>query len=58
LFAVAAVLILQLVFTYLPLMQTLFHSRALGVDAWLKILGAGMVLFLVVELEKAVLRRR
>jgi hypothetical protein len=46
----------QLVFTYAPFMQTAFASRALNADAWLRILGAAALLFLLVEAEKAVAR--
>jgi magnesium-transporting ATPase (P-type) len=48
---------LQLAFTYLPLMQTLFHTVALDAAIWLHMtLLAGLV-FLAVEAEKLLLRR-
>ncbi|MDJ0808437.1 MAG: cation-transporting P-type ATPase [Gammaproteobacteria bacterium] len=58
LYAAGTVIVFQLLFTYLPLMQHFFHTAPIGVEAWLRILGVGMLLFLAVELEKAWFRRR
>jgi magnesium-transporting ATPase (P-type) len=58
LIAVAAVVLFQLLFTYLPPMQRLFATAALEPKAWLRIIGVGMVIFVAVEAEKAYLRRR
>ncbi len=55
--AIAALIALQLAFTYAPLMQTLFHTAALDPAAWGRILAFGLFVLLVVELEKAVVRR-
>jgi len=56
LIAIAILVIFQLGFTYLPLLQTLFGTVAIGVDIWLRIvLVASTVLFLV-EAEKVFLR--
>jgi magnesium-transporting ATPase (P-type) len=54
--AIAAVLVFQLLFTYLPLMQTFFGTAPVGWEAWARIWAFGLALFLVVELEKAALR--
>ncbi len=56
LIAIATVLFFQLLFTYLPLMQTFFGTADLGWQAWSRILLFGALLFLLVELEKTVLR--
>ncbi|WP_018410685.1 HAD-IC family P-type ATPase [Methyloversatilis thermotolerans] len=48
---------LQLAFTYSLPMQQLFHSRGLDLNSWLIILSLGLLVFLAVEFEKAVLRR-
>lgn len=50
------VLLLQLAFTYAPVMQTLFHTAALDLAAWGRILAFGVFVLLAVELEKAVVR--
>jgi magnesium-transporting ATPase (P-type) len=55
--AIGVLLILQLAFTYLPVMQTLFHTAALDAAAWGRILAFGACVLLAVELEKAVVRR-
>ena len=57
LIAAGLVILFQLLFTYLPVMQQLFTTTAIGVDAWLRILAVGILLFFAVELEKAWLRR-
>ncbi|MBD3896276.1 cation-transporting P-type ATPase [Halomonas sp. ML-15] len=56
--AIGLVMLLQLAWTYLPFMQMIFGSAALGLNHWLMIVAASIALFLIVELEKWVLRRR
>ncbi|MDX3893220.1 HAD-IC family P-type ATPase [Pusillimonas sp.] len=55
--AVAAVIVAQLMFTYTPWMQRLFDTRAVPLLEGLAILGCGIVLFVILEFEKALLRR-
>ncbi|TDV44111.1 cation-translocating P-type ATPase [Actinophytocola oryzae] len=43
---------LQLLLTYLPAMNTLFHTAPVGPGAWLLALGAGATAFVLVELDK------
>jgi magnesium-transporting ATPase (P-type) len=50
--AIAAILALQLGFTYLPPMQLLFDTHALGAMHWLLMVVAGLVVFFAVEVEK------
>lgn len=54
----ALLVLLQLAYTYLPFMQTLFDSRALDAAAWGRVLLAGLVVLVSVELEKHLLRPR
>ena len=54
---VAALLLLQSGFTYLPPMQALFGTVALPWHYWLAIGGFGVVLMLLVEVEKSLVRR-
>ena len=56
--AIAGLVVLQLLFTYAPPMQTLFGTAAIGLDDWGRILVFGCAVFLVVEIEKGVIRRR
>ncbi len=57
LIAIAVVILFQLVFTYVPLMHTFFGTAPLGWDAWIRIVTFGACLFLLVEVEKTLLRR-
>lgn len=57
-YALAACLLLQLGFVYLPALQVVFSSTPLSAGEWLKVAGAGLALFLVAEFEKFVVRRR
>ncbi len=47
----------QLLFTYAPFMQALFDTRPLSLTDGLLIVGVGLALMIVLELEKAVMRR-
>ena len=49
---VAAMLLLQLVYTYLPIMNRLFQSAPIDLDAWARIVTAGIIAFMIVEFEK------
>ncbi|GHE19665.1 HAD-IC family P-type ATPase [Halomonas urumqiensis] len=55
--AIGAVMALQLAWTYLPFMQVIFGSAALGPAHWLAIAMGSVAIFVVVELEKWALRR-
>ena len=57
LLAIAACVPLQLAFTHLHAMQAIFGSTDLDLLEWLKVLGAGLLVFGVAELEKLVIRR-
>jgi Ca2+-transporting ATPase len=50
--------ILQLLFTYVPAMNTAFHSRPIGLDSWVRILAAASLIVVVVGIEKFIVRRR
>lgn len=58
LISVCLLLILQLTFTYLPIMQQLFGTAALDAADWGCVVAFGVFLFLVVEIEKYLMRRR
>ncbi|TDR52705.1 P-type E1-E2 ATPase [Halomonas ventosae] len=58
LLAVGVLVILQALFTYAPPLQFLFGTAPLGAMEWAGILAFGVVLFALVELEKALFRRR
>ncbi len=48
----AAMVGLQLLFTYVPLMNRLFHSAPISAAAWLRIVDVGLAVFVAVELKK------
>ena len=43
---------LQILITYAPFMQTLFHTAPLGPQAWFRIIGVGFCVYAVVGAEK------
>ena len=49
---VAAMMLIQMVYTYVPVMNQLFHSTAIGLGSWARIMLAGAIVFLIVEVEK------
>ena len=51
---VFAMLTLQVLYTYLPLMNRLFQSTAIGPDSWGRIMAAGLAGYFIVETEKKV----
>lgn len=58
LLAIGLLVACQALFTYLPAMQTLFRTEGLDLASWLRILAFGVAVLLIVEAEKAFLRRR
>ncbi len=56
--AIAALISLQLAFTYLGPFQALFKTAAIEPEVWPRILLMGISVLLLVELEKWVVRRR
>ncbi|MDT3779082.1 cation-transporting P-type ATPase [Nitrospira sp. MA-1] len=53
---IGMVLGIQGLFTYTEVMQTLFHTTGIDGFAWFRIVGIGLVIFLLVEFEKYVFR--
>src|SRR5499433_2482810 len=53
---IGAVVILQLLFTYAPPLQRLFDNEAIRLATWSWLLLGGLAFFLVVEMEKLVIR--
>jgi magnesium-transporting ATPase (P-type) len=50
------VVVFQVIYTYAPFMQTLFHSAALSPQAWLRVVLIGLSVYVLVEFEKWVVR--
>jgi magnesium-transporting ATPase (P-type) len=55
--AIALLLAMQMLFTYLPVMQTLFKTAPIDATTWGLIFLFGVAVLLVVEVEKIVARR-
>jgi magnesium-transporting ATPase (P-type) len=55
---IGAVVVLQLLFTYAPPLQALFHTAAMPLALWPPLFLAGLLFFLLVEGEKFILRTR
>jgi len=51
-FGSLTMLIAQILFTHVPLMNRLFQSAPLPLDSWLRITGVAAVVFAVIEFEK------
>jgi magnesium-transporting ATPase (P-type) len=52
LIGVGGIVVLQFAFTYLPVMQRLFQTRSIGLGDGLVIVGVGILLLFVLEVEK------
>jgi Ca2+-transporting ATPase len=52
---IVGVLLLQAVITYLPFFNTIFQTAPIGWDEWLRILAAGTMAVLLIEVQKALL---
>jgi len=53
---IGAVVILQLFFTYAPPLQALFETEAIPLWVWPRLICGGFLFFLVVEVEKFIIR--
>jgi len=53
---IGAVVVLQLLFTYAPPFTDLFETTAIPLRIWPWLFLAGFVFFLVVEMEKFIIR--
>jgi cation-transporting P-type ATPase F len=50
--AVLAMIVTQILFTYAPIMNHLFHSAPINGEAWLRIIAVGIAVYFAVGLEK------
>ena len=55
--SIGAVIVLQALFTYFPPMQEIFGVEGVPVSVWKWLLLGGVIFFLVVELEKFIIRK-
>ena len=57
LIGVVGIIVVQLAFTYLPIMQTIFQTRSLSLLDGIACVGVGVVLLVLLEIEKWLIRR-
>ncbi|MDI6554001.1 HAD-IC family P-type ATPase [Leuconostoc falkenbergense] len=50
--AIAAMIILQIIFTYVPFMQGVFSTAGLSFNHWVIVLATGLIVLVVTELDK------
>jgi P-type Ca2+ transporter type 2C len=55
---IGVAVVLQLLFTYAPFMNPLFGTEPLDAEAWGRCLAVGLAVFVLVEIEKWVVRKR
>lgn len=55
---VAIMILLQLLYTYMPVFNTVFQSAPMGFKEWGMVLFTSLVIFVVVEIEKKISRIR
>ncbi len=53
---VLTTIVLQLLFTYAPAMNFLFHTTPLNLETWIPIVGVGVASYVIVEVEKWIRR--
>ncbi len=53
LLGVSGMVLLQIAYTYVPIMNIAFSSEPIQFTDWLIIVGVGVIIFIVIELEKA-----
>ncbi|MDH3411551.1 MAG: cation-transporting P-type ATPase [Gammaproteobacteria bacterium] len=58
LISIAAVVLLQVIYTYAPPMQTFFRSESIGIESWIRIILLSSLVLFIVELDKYSYRRR
>jgi cation-transporting ATPase F len=49
---IGIMMFLQLLFTYVPIMNSWFSSAPISAEAWLRVFGGGLLIFALVGLEK------
>ncbi len=56
-YAAGALIVLQLLFVYVPFMNTFFGTESIELKYWLYPLAAGLAVFIIVEIEKFIARK-
>jgi len=56
-FGAVAMVVLQLVYTYAPFMNTVFQSAPIPLESWLRVILVGASVYFIVGLEKTITNR-
>ena len=51
---VSAMILFQMVFTYLPIMNEILQSAPIGIESWLQILSVSFGTFVIIEIKKLI----
>jgi magnesium-transporting ATPase (P-type) len=54
---VVLMVMIQMMYTYLPSMNTIFESSPLGTDSWVRIIALAVISYLIIELDKWIRRK-
>ncbi|NQV40337.1 MAG: cation-transporting P-type ATPase [Nitrosopumilus sp.] len=54
---VGIMILLQITFTYVPVMNEIFHSHPIEINSWIKIIVVSLVTFLIIEIKKFLWKR-
>jgi len=57
LYAVGAIIVLQILFTYLSLFQNIFNTQGIPMGDWLRLLMFTPLVFVLVEMEKRIMKQ-
>lgn len=58
LIGIVSIVMLQIFYTYSPLMNSLFRSAPISVESWTRIVAVALFAFVLVEIEKWIARRK
>ena len=58
LIGIAAVILFQIMFTYWPVLNNLFKTGPIDLWSWLRIIAVSASILFIVEMEKAIMRKR
>jgi len=53
----AVMVVMQFLFTYVPVMNIAFQSAPIGIGSWLRILAVAILVMVMVDIEKSFIRR-
>lgn len=54
---IGLMMVFQILFIYVPIMNTFFHTQPLSLESWTRIIGAGLSVFIIITIEKWLRRR-